>query len=58
MVFLDVSGYTGAIVYLHRYEDIHISGLLSRVAIKLPFDEKGLKAFLDGQSLGWLLTYV
>lgn len=58
LVFLDVSGYTGAIVYLRRYEDIHVSGLLSRVAIKLPVDEKGLKAFLSGQSLGWLFTYV
>ncbi|KAF9944450.1 hypothetical protein BGZ72_002391 [Mortierella alpina] len=58
LVFLDVSGYTGAIVYLRRYEDIHVSGLLSRVAIKLPTDEKGLKAFLSGQSLAWLFTYV
>ncbi|KAF9342435.1 hypothetical protein BGX26_007533, partial [Mortierella sp. AD094] len=58
LVFLDVSGYTGAIVYLRRYEDIHVSGLLSRMAIKLPVDEKGSKAFLTGQSLGWLFTYV
>ncbi|KAG0247855.1 hypothetical protein BG011_000803, partial [Mortierella polycephala] len=58
LVFLDVSGYTGTIVYLRRYKDIHVSGLLSRMAIRLPLDEKGLKAFLGGQSLGWLLTYV
>ncbi|KAF9178012.1 hypothetical protein BGZ51_008042 [Haplosporangium sp. Z 767] len=58
LVFLYVSGYTGTIVYLRRYKDIHVSGLLSRMAIKLPFDEKGMKTFLDGQSLGWLLTYV
>ncbi|KAG0351236.1 hypothetical protein BGZ54_003350 [Gamsiella multidivaricata] len=37
MVFLDVSGYTSTIVYLRRYEDIYVPGLLSRVAIKLPF---------------------
>ncbi|KAF9085356.1 hypothetical protein BGX27_003488, partial [Mortierella sp. AM989] len=58
MIFLDVSGYTGAIVYLQRYKDIHVSDLLSQVAIKLPIDEKGLKAFLTGQSFGWLLTYM
>lgn len=58
LVFLYVSGYTGAIVYLRRYKDIHVSGLLSRVAIKLPVDEKGLRVFLSGQSLAWLFTYV
>ncbi|KAG0327463.1 hypothetical protein BG004_002764 [Podila humilis] len=58
VVFLDVSGYTGAIVYLRRFGDVHVSGLLSPVAIKLPVDVKGLKSFLSGQSLGWLFTYV
>ncbi|KAG0007766.1 hypothetical protein BGZ80_004257, partial [Entomortierella chlamydospora] len=58
MVFLDVSGYSGAIVYLKRYNDIHVSGLLCQAPIKLPINEKGLSVFLKGQSFGWLLTYV
>ncbi|ORZ13866.1 hypothetical protein BCR41DRAFT_90167 [Lobosporangium transversale] len=58
MVFLDVSGYTGTIVYLRWHEGVHVSGLLSQICIRLPLNEKDLKAFLGGQSLGWLLTYV
>ncbi|KAG0286663.1 hypothetical protein BGZ96_009274, partial [Linnemannia gamsii] len=44
LLFLDVSGNTGAVIHLRRYEDIHVFGLLSRVAIRLTVDEKGLKA--------------
>ena len=58
LYFRDVSGYTSANVYLRRYEDIHISGLLSPVAIKLLVTEKGLEGFFTGQSIGWLFTYV